>query len=364
MKTDYEALMPKGQRNLIALSNYVIIILVSSLSALRFLILDDGQPPLPAIFLVVIAIANAVYIRRGGSIEIAACVLISILLLGLAWGGFRAHAFSGAVVLLAPLIPVYALLLLNARMAWVSLGLVVLILCGLLILQISGTIPDNPNPTSLANFGRFISLTSLCIVITWIVWRFARMSGLLVKLINEQSNTDFLTGILNRRGIETALTHELDRSRRSKGWISLILADVDHFKRYNDSNGHQAGDQCLIRVAEIIAECCHRTTDLQGRYGGEEFMIILPDTDMKGAVKVAECIRRSVQDEQIAYSPDKSQMLSLTLGVVSAQGEMIKSMEQLIKLADNALYQGKDQDRNCVLSVVLGDTDGDAGEAP
>lgn len=362
MKIAYEALVPKGRRRLIELSNFAIIVLISSLAALRFLILGAEYLPVTALSVLAIAIANAVYIRRNGSIDIAAYVLMLLLLLGLAWGGFKTHAFSGPVVQLAPLIPVFALLLINTRMAWISLGMVSVIFCGLLVFQVTGTIPENPNPPELVIFGRFMTLISLCIVITWIVWRFSRMSRLLVRRIEEQSNTDFLTGILNRRGLETALIHELKRASRSKGWISLILADVDHFKLYNDNNGHQAGDQCLIRVAQLIASCCQRPTDLHGRYGGEEFMIILPDTPISGAVKVAECIRSAVQNEQIAYSPDDNpqQSLSLTLGVVSARGEMIESMEQLIKLADNALYQGKAQSRNCVLSVVLGDQEEEA----
>jgi len=153
------------------------------------------------------------------------------------------------------------------------------------------------------------------------------------------------------------LAREISRARRTNAWLSFIITDVDWFKEFNDANGHQAGDQCLIKVAQLIGSCCGRTTDVLGRFGGEEFVIILPETDYAGACKVAEKIRCEMLDQNIPYGKDNAQPVSLTLGLVSARGGMIDSMEQLIRQADDALYRGKHQGRNCVVSVMLDDGD-------
>src|SRR5690606_38200976 len=149
--------------------------------------------------------------------------------------------------------------------------------------------------------------------------------------IERQSVTDFLTGVFNRRGIEAILLSEAGRARRTGSWLSVLMADVDHFKRYNDTQGHQSGDECLVRVAQIIGSCSGRTADVVGRFGGEEFVVILPDTDPAGACKVAEDIRRVVLAQDLRYEPGGKETLSLTLGVVSALGPAIDDVSQLIR---------------------------------
>jgi len=343
------------RRRLIFNTNAVIIFLVIILTLLKQVITGFESPPIPAFIVVAGAVWNLVYLRRGGSLDIAAWLLISLLLFGLAFGGFNNYGFWGPVVLLAPLISIFALLLINSRAAVVVLVLVTLILSGLVFVDIVGILPPNTNTSATMLLGRFIALMALCLVSTWVVWLFATTSKQLLEKIEKQSITDYLTEIMNRRGIEIILSREIARARRTDTWLSVIMIDVDFFKRFNDNHGHQAGDRCLIQVADIIQSCMARQTDLLGRFGGEEFMVILPDTNIEGAAKVAESIRLCILKNNILYGASNANPLSVTLGVAGARGTAVTSVDQLIRLADDALYRGKHQGRNCVVTEGVDD---------
>jgi diguanylate cyclase (GGDEF)-like protein len=331
---------------------------------LKMAVMQLVFPPVPAVLVVMVGLVNVVYLRCNGSTKIAAWALVVILHFGLAYAGFINGGFQGPTIILAPIIPILTVLLLNGRAAWISAVLVCLTLIALLALGLTGVLPDNPNEINRILFARFMTLSSLCLISTWVVWHFAHDSRVLLKRLEVQSNTDYLTGSLNRRAIETTLLQELARARRNGSCLSLIMTDVDFFKRYNDSNGHQAGDSCLIKVSNIIRSCCKRPTDVVGRFGGEEFVLILPDTNIEGACTLAESIRCEILEQKIPYQADDSMVLSLTFGVVSVCGNEVVNMEQLIKQADDALYRGKRQGRNCVVTAALGDAlvDHDAKE--
>jgi len=307
-------------------------------------------PPIPAFFVVVVGLANGLYLLRGGSMQVAAWVLVAILLAGLATGSFNTGGFDGSVILLAPLIPILTMLLINSRAAGISLVFVCLTLIGLFVLEFNNMVPENPNGPDRLRLGRVLVLTCLCLISTWIVWSFSSMTRSLLEKLDKQSNTDYLTGALNRRGAESALLQEVARARRSNSNLSFIMADVDFFKLYNDSNGHQAGDRCLIDIVTTISACCGRSTDLVARFGGEEFVLILPNTDSEGALKVAEKIRAAIIARNIPYGAKDLRPVSLTLGVVSALGPQIDNIDQFVKQADRALYRGKSQGRNCVVT--------------
>jgi diguanylate cyclase (GGDEF)-like protein len=355
VSSEYDVLAPQGRRTLIKNTNLVVTGLIACLAIIKMIVLDLEYPPMLATLIVTAGLANAVYIGLNGSIKVGAWILIFILHIGLAFTGFLNSGFDGSIVFLAPIIPILTMLLLNGRAAWLSLALVCLTLTGLLVLGLVGAIPENPNRADVILFGQFIVLLSLCLVSTWVVWHFARISRVLMLQLEVQSNTDYLTGLINRRAIGPTLLQELARVRRSEICLSFVMADVDFFKRFNDTNGHQAGDQCLIKVANIIRSCCERATDMVGRFGGEEFVLILPDTDLPGACAIVEDIRGEMLKQKISYQPGDPALLSLTFGVVSVCGGQIVSLEQLIKHADDALYRGKHQGRNCVVSVALGD---------
>ena len=162
---------------------------------------------------------------------------------------------------------------------------------------------------------------------------------------------DSLTGLGNRRLFERALKVEFARGARQQQSLALVMLDIDFFKRYNDTYGHVAGDQCLAQVAGVLQRCCRRPSDLAVRYGGEEFAVLLPDTDAQGAWAMAEQIRHAIKDEQIIHCGSPSGYLTVSLGCNAFVPKGGDSIEVFIERADTALYQAKNFGRN--RTVVL-----------
>lgn len=167
-------------------------------------------------------------------------------------------------------------------------------------------------------------------------------------LLREMAFIDGLTGVHNRRHFDDRLAAEAQRARRSGGSLALLMADVDFFKRYNDCYGHLAGDDCLRRVASALKSCLRRPSDVLSRYGGEEFACILPDTDLAGALLVANHMEQAVRAFQLPHAhSDVGPLVTLSLGVavvvVPLDGEC--EAAQLIGLADEQLYRAKAEGR-------------------
>jgi diguanylate cyclase (GGDEF)-like protein len=161
------------------------------------------------------------------------------------------------------------------------------------------------------------------------------------------ANLDGLTQIANRRRFDDYLSLEWQRHQREQHPLALILIDIDYFKRYNDGYGHQGGDDCLIRVAQAIAQVPQRPTDLVARYGGEEFVVILSNTDTQGALKVAQAIQDAIADLAIPHENSMiSDHITLSLGVASLIPTSDQSLGNLIAYADQALYTAKKEGRD------------------
>ncbi len=161
---------------------------------------------------------------------------------------------------------------------------------------------------------------------------------------------DGLTGIANRRYFDEHLEREWRTGRRQQKSLALIMADIDFFKIYNDTHGHQSGDDCLKAIAGVLEKSIKRVTDLAARYGGEEFAIVLPDTDLAGAMIVAEKIRQRVEDMRIENSEAPGRWVTISLGVASVTPSAGESPASLIAQADKAMYQAKSLGRNRVMS--------------
>ena len=165
--------------------------------------------------------------------------------------------------------------------------------------------------------------------------------------LEKLSRQDGLTGIANRRYFDSYLVTELRRGARERQSLSLILSDVDHFKAFNDCYGHQAGDDCLRRVAAALSSAGRRPADLAARYGGEEFAMVLPGTVIEGAVDVAQAVSRVIEGLAIPHARSAvSPKVTLSQGIVALTPEKETSSEDMIKRADQALYLAKQQGRN------------------
>jgi len=165
-----------------------------------------------------------------------------------------------------------------------------------------------------------------------------------------QAMLDGLTNVSNRRHFDELLHQEWGRMRREKGQLSLMFCDVDHFKDYNDTYGHLRGDQCLRDIAETIKANLHRPSDNVARYGGDEFVILLPGTTFEGACHLAEQILDCINRLQIAHeSSPVADHVTLTIGVGSGfPGDEVPE-DKFIWLADKALYEAKTKGRNCTV---------------
>jgi diguanylate cyclase (GGDEF)-like protein len=165
------------------------------------------------------------------------------------------------------------------------------------------------------------------------------------------SRQDALTRIANRRHFDTYLNEEMKRAARQKSDLSLVLIDIDHFKRYNDRYGHPQGDACLKAVAAALAATCRRPADLVARYGGEEFAIVLPDTPLSGAVELAEASRQAVKSLALAHADsDVAPVVTLSEGVAVLVPDQHATADHLIECADRCLYQAKQNGRDRVVA--------------
>ncbi|MFH0808085.1 MAG: GGDEF domain-containing protein [archaeon] len=174
-----------------------------------------------------------------------------------------------------------------------------------------------------------------------IVYAFAEIGdekNELVKLADE----DVLTGLGNRRYFNKILKKEASSACRNGRDLSLVFFDIDHFKPFNDNYGHDAGDFVLSKLGRIVSKNV-RASDIVSRYGGEEFAVILPDTDKKGGYAAAEKIRKAVESERWEYAGEDLGKVSVSLGV---SGYNYADIESFIKRADEAAYVAKESGRN------------------
>lgn len=161
------------------------------------------------------------------------------------------------------------------------------------------------------------------------------------------SNTDTLSGLPNRRAIDETLAREWQWMERTGQPLTLMMVDVDHFKLYNDTLGHPQGDEAIRSVAEALRSIANRPRDLVGRFGGEEFLLILPDTPATASAFLAEAMHEAIRNKALPHphSPT-SPLLTFSVGVVCATPDLNRKPEQLVELADQALYAAKESGRN------------------
>jgi two-component system chemotaxis response regulator CheY len=181
--------------------------------------------------------------------------------------------------------------------------------------------------------------------------RILQLEGRLSELLAREealATRDSLTGLPNRRALSERTRVELSRAARARTSVGLILLDLDHFKRINDQFGHAAGDEALRKVAEVLQQN-KRDYDFTGRWGGEEFLVVLPGTTLSQSEVVAERIRKVIQSVRLDFGGPEPVELRASLGVVCAQpATPPMAIDDLLLQADHALYRAKREGRNCV----------------
>lgn len=169
-----------------------------------------------------------------------------------------------------------------------------------------------------------------------------------LNVAESRAITDAVTGIANRRRLDEYVEKEWQRAQLGRSKLSVLMIDVDHFKHYNDRYGHLAGDRCLREVTGAIASVAQRPSDFVGRYGGEEFVVVLPDTDLAGAWHIGEKIRQAVELEQIPHEGNPHRVVTVSIGCATTAPVVDQRSVQLLESADAAMYQAKEGGRNCV----------------
>ncbi len=174
------------------------------------------------------------------------------------------------------------------------------------------------------------------------------LSGVHERL-KQLSRSDGLTGLFNRRHFQEYYQHVWERAQYDQSPVSVLMIDVDHFKKYNDRYGHPAGDECLRQVASVLEAQVRRPGDLVARYGGEEFIAVLPNTDADAAAAVAERVRQAIGALNMRHEASPTHpVVTLSVGVASCQADFLLKSTALLTASDEALYQAKNTGRNRV----------------
>lgn len=169
------------------------------------------------------------------------------------------------------------------------------------------------------------------------------------RQLTDLANVDELTGLGNRRLVNSVLQDEINRARRNNGELSVILMDVDYFKSYNDTYGHPAGDAVLKSLADLMQRATSRAGEVVGRFGGEEFILVLPGASKESAMRTARRLKELVIAEAIPHEKSEiAEIITVSQGVVTVRPDADLAPSEVVKWADEALYQAKDDGRNAI----------------
>jgi diguanylate cyclase (GGDEF)-like protein len=260
--------------------------------------------------------------------------------------------FSGGVnsqfVVLLPIIPLVIALLSCSRDAWIASGLITLFIFCVLLLQ-----SELPNLTDEVvsyekSKSRAIWLTLSCLIGSGFAFVFNRTNRKLRLKLTEQAYQDVLTGISNRRNIIEVLESKIATAQAGQS-LAILMIDVDHFKGLNDTYGHVFGDKCLQQVAKSISGSVRKGIDQVGRYGGEEFLVLLDNLDANKIHQIAEKIRINISELTLQSDQGEQVNLTVTVGWHCVKLNPSDEIETLLKAADEALYKGKSMGRNTVV---------------
>ncbi len=309
----------------------------------------NGASVYVSIAVLTVCASPVVWLRTSLPIVFSAWCVIGSWVVALVVIAYLRGGIGAPLTTALPILPVIAASLIGPHAAWLVFTIILISLTGFAGLEASGhqfpqVIPADPSISVL----RALWLAITAFVATYLTAYHASHSQAVAVRLERQAATDTLTGVASRRASEATLKHEVAQARRNNTWLGVLMIDADHFKRVNDLSGHIAGDVCLARIADAIACGVRQPDDMVGRWGGEEFVVVLPHTPPEDTASIAERIRRTVEDLNIPYGVGDATPVTVTIGGACQRGGQIPAMNQLLHMADAALYRGKIGGRNTV----------------
>lgn len=276
-------------------------------------------------------------------------ILAWLIVITLASGGS-----TSAILYCYPLVPMISGLILP-RVHTVIITIATALLVFLLVeaSHWGVMLPTPDQQLEIFDHSRTLWLVTSLTISASVALYFAYQNSSLATTLRDEARIDFLTRIANRRGLEEELRRLQETLRESETWLSVFMIDIDHFKRFNDQYGHAAGDKCLASMASLLRVWAGACRAFVGRYGGEEFMMILANNTPEEALAAAESIRAQVEKQSPQCVPQSGsiKVLTVTIGVSSLRGhDLGDNFESLLEAADQALYLGKAQGRNTVVT--------------
>ena len=260
---------------------------------------------------------------------------------------YLSEGLTAPIAVLVPFVSVISFLILKDNEPWViSFAAVVGVLILLHFHQIGHQMPENALDVAGRQTMMAVWLIMVTIITSMSLHYFKQQNKVLEKQLYENSITDHLTGLYNRRYFDQYIFQEHSRSQRTKTWLSVILIDIDHFKLYNDNYGHQAGDDCIKDISRVLQDHFKRSVDMICRYGGEEFLVVLPETHIDKAYGLAEDYRKAIKELNILHGHSPHKIITVSIGVNSVNGHENQSHDELINGADQAMYISKNKGRN------------------
>lgn len=245
--------------------------------------------------------------------------------------------------------PFYATLVMGPKFSWITTGLIcgAIGLVGMYAERIVNVL-DMPYSEQIT-YARTYWIISALLIGAVLSTSFSGLAENLTKTLQEEANMDLLTRIANRRGLEKSMDREANTARRHHSWLSLIFLDIDDFKTFNDAHGSAAGDDCLVQVADSLQSASRAKQDYVGRWGEEEFVLILPDTDPDEAKSIAELVRREIEFMETLKNK-KGTGVTATLGCCTEKGDDA-DISKMLKAAERALHAGKSRGKNRVVAA-------------
>lgn len=286
-------------------------------------------------------------------VVIAASCLIGAWLTALFVVAYLRGGLGAPLMIAIPTVPVIAATVISRQAAWLVCVAILVGLGILTYLQLGGSAVRSDSQIDMQyDLMRAFWVAASSMMATQLAAYKTMRNDLLTQKLETLASTDALTGVANRRSIRSVLEKEIARMRRQDGPLAVVMLDVDHFKTLNDQNGHLAGDAALSQIAGAATRLLRSGGDAVGRWGGEEFLVILPHTSLDEALAAAERIRRSVVDLGICYRADEPETVTVTVGVAGCDSDNMTSADELIRRADAAMYQGKAEGRNRVVAAA------------